>query len=353
MGDYHKALQKEMLLYAAYATHKPLQTIFLGGGTPSTYPPELLLDTFGILNTTFTIARDAEITIEVNPGTVTPEKIQAWKAAGINRLSIGVQSLNNTVLASLNRHQKAAQVLEVLEQTAQEFAVLSVDLILGLPGITSDEWQELIEQVVTWPIKHISVYFLTVHEDTPLYYGVRKKRIMLPADDVMIAQYYWTIEKLNAYGFEQYEISNFAKKGYQSRHNARYWKRMPYKGFGLGACSFDGASRFQNEKNLMRYMELVTKATTMHDLEPLNVMSETLTSEQAWLEVLMLGIRQKEGLPWSTVAEYLAPATYTHFVDKVAEFKKLGHIDENEVSFWLTLRGKAMENEIAVQLSSL
>ncbi len=350
MEQYHKALTKEIILYGEYADKVPIKTIFLGGGTPSTYPPDLLLDTFGILRNTFEFNAGCEITLEVNPGTVTPQKIQAWKDAGITRLSIGVQSLNNRVLSSLNRHQKAADVLELLCQAAPLFQALSVDLILGLPGISVAEWQELIKTVVAWPIKHISVYFLTVHEDTPLYYGVARKKIQLPTDDSMVETYHWTARVLEEHGFMQYEISNFARSGFESRHNSVYWKRLPYKGFGMGACSFDGASRFQTEKNLMSYLKIVEDAKSMQELEKLSIVSETLTENQIWLEELMLGLRQKNGISWNVIQEKLPPEKLEFFRSKIDEFVLLGYIINDQQRFWLTTLGRAVENEIVVAL---
>ncbi|MBY0110340.1 MAG: radical SAM family heme chaperone HemW [Candidatus Babeliaceae bacterium] len=350
MGQYHRALTKEIMLYGEYANKVPIKTIFFGGGTPSTYPPDLLLDTFGILKSTFELDATCEITLEVNPGTVTQEKIQAWKRAGITRLSIGVQSLNNTVLSSLNRHQKAADVIELLNQAAPHFQVLSVDLILGLPGISLSEWQELIKTAVGWPIKHISVYFLTVHEDTPLYYGVARKKIKLPTDDVMVDTYHWTAQVLEEHGFMQYEISNFARNGFESRHNSVYWKRLPYKGFGMGACSFDGTSRFQTEKNLMNYLNIVEKANSMQELEKLSIVSEMLTENQVWIEELMLGLRQKNGISWSVLHEKLSPEKLEFFKSKIDEFVGLGYIINDQQRFWLTTVGRAVENEIVVAL---
>ncbi len=350
MEQYHNALTKEIMLYGDYAQKVPIKTIFFGGGTPSTYPPKLLLDTFGILRSTFEFDPACEITLEVNPGTVTPEKIRAWKDAGITRLSIGVQSLNNDVLTSLNRHQKAADVLELLKQASPHFEVLSVDLILGLPGISFAEWQELIRTVVTWPIKHLSVYFLTVHEDTPLYYGVARKKIHLPTDDVMVDTYQWTAQVLEEHGFMQYEVSNFARTGFESRHNSIYWKRLPYKGFGMGACSFDGASRFQTEKNLMNYLKIVEQANSMQELEKLSIVAETLTENQVWIEELMLGLRQKNGIAWQVIQVKLPIEKQAFFKNKIAEFVALGYVVDDQQRFWLTTLGRAVENEIVVAL---
>lgn len=192
MDQYHNALITEIKKFGeSYESKLSLDTIYMGGGTPSTYPDHLLLDTFGILNKVFDVDAACEITIEVNPGTVRKEQIKLWREMGINRLSIGVQSIKDQVLQKLNRHQSAAQVREVLDFASEHFDNLSVDFILGLPGVSFKEWQELLQAAVKWPIKHMSVYFLMVHEDTPLYFGVKKKTISLPCDDEVVNAYYY------------------------------------------------------------------------------------------------------------------------------------------------------------------
>ena len=261
MERYHKALIKEIGAFAEqYPSKLALDTIFFGGGTPSTYPDHLLLDTFGTLKNMFIFDERSEVSVEVNPGTVRSEQLHLWKSLGINRLSIGVQGLKDSVLNSLNRKQSQKDVFWVLDQASLLFDNISVDLILGLPGVSADEWKELLAQAVTWPIKHVSIYFLTVHEETPLYFRVKKNEIALHTDEHMVELYQWTVAFLADHGFDQYEISNFAKNGFQSRHNTVYWERKPYKGVGLGACSFDGESRFQNQKNLMKYMTDIERA---------------------------------------------------------------------------------------------
>lgn len=346
MGQYHEALMKEIQYFAA-ARKQPdvIHTLFLGGGTPSTWPVPLLLDTFDKLNNVFVFAPDAEISIEVNPGTVDYQKLATWQQIGINRLSIGVQSLNDEVLKKLNRHQTAEQVVKVLDDASKLFENISVDVILGLPGVARSEWKTLIQTLVQWPIKHLSLYFLTVHEDTPLYFGIKTKKITLPADDEMVELYYWSIETLAQHGFEQYEISNFARPGYRSRHNSAYWQRVPYKGFGLGACSFDGLRRMQNEKNLMKYLAI---AGTGQSLE---IYEETLTDEQAWLEKVMLGLRQKDGISRETLTNSLAPHEQDALYRKIQALTQAGLLVQSNDTIRLSVQGLAVENEIILQIS--
>lgn len=346
MERYHNALMKEMVLFAQSQPSKhALDTIFMGGGTPSTWPDNLLLDTFGTLERVFHINEHAEISIEVNPGTVRPEQLVLWKSIGINRLSIGVQSLKDSVLNNLNRKQSSADVFWVIEQASKGFDNLSIDLILGLPGVSEQEWKDLLQQVVQWPIKHVSIYFLTVHEETPLFYRVKKNEVTLVADDAMVELYQWSVDFLAQHGLQQYEISNFAREEFQSRHNSVYWDRKPYKGIGLGACSFDGKSRFQNQKQLMKYM---------NDIEAGNDVTafcETLSDRQAFLEKVMLGLRRSSGLSMQELLHDLSDAQQQSLKETIAVLQANNFIKKQNDRVILTAAGLAVQNDIAARLS--
>lgn len=370
MPQYHAALTKEIeQYYKAAGRIGPLNTIYFGGGTPSTYPDELLLDMFGTLRRVFDFNQDTEVTIEVNPGTVRPGKLELWKSLGINRLSIGVQSLNDKALHELNRHQSARDVFALLDQAKSLFSNISVDVILGLPGVSDQEWKELLHQVVSWPITHVSMYFLTIHEDTPLYFKVKSKKVTVPCDDKMIELYYEARDIFIRNGFEHYEISSFARPGYQSRHNTTYWERVPYKAFGLGACSFDGTRRLQNEKNLMKYMHAVSQA----ELAPAQtgekcgeqsassqflsartgdctMFVEELSDQQIHMERVMLGLRRSKGVTWEIITQGLSESKRAEVRGKVEEFKNKGWMRDVDGVLTLLPAGLALENEIIVQL---
>lgn len=341
MERYHKALSAEIEQFSQETrAHAMINTIHFGGGTPSTYPPHLLRALFGMLNTQFMIDPRAEIALEINPGTVSPEKIEAWKQAGINRLSIGVQAVNDRVLQSLNRHQTSAQVFDLLRAVEPLFDNVSIDLILGLPGIDRAAWRELITQVVEWPIKHISIYFLTIHENTPLYFKVQANQVSLPTDEEVVASYEWTCDMLAKHGFEQYELSNFARAGYASQHNMAYWNRNAYKGFGIGACSFDGSCRFQNEKNIMKYMEACEQKRS-----PV-YFAEQLTEHQIWLEQIMLGLRRPQGIPLTLLGH---GKTITNR-EMVQHLMQEGYLEQRDSTIRLTRKGLSVENEILARL---
>ena len=267
-----------------------------------------------------------------------------WHKIGINRLSIGVQSLKDQILKSLNRHQTVEQVRTLLHEASQYFENLSVDFILGLPGVSDEEWKLMIEEAMGWPIKHISVYFLMVHENTPLYFKVQSKKVNLPPDDGTVDLYNWTVDYLKEHGFERYELSNFAKKGFQSRHNQAYWDRKSYRGFGLGACSFNGEIRFQNNKNLGKYIEQVA----LHEF-PIE-MSELLTVQQIAMEKIMLGLRCQQGMSVVDYVKDLDTLQQAHFFETIAELQRADLVEHVQGIVRLTPKGFALENEVAVRL---
>lgn len=346
MERYHLALTAEINKTVSTKNKGTfLDTIFFGGGTPSTYPNELLLDMFGILKENFTFNAATEISIEVNPGTVIPGQLELWKSLGINRLSIGVQSLKDNVLKSLNRHQKAEDVYKLLNEAQYHFDALSVDLILGLPGVSHEEWKDLMKKVVLWPINHVSVYFLTIHDHTPLYFKVEKKEVTLPCDDTVVSLYHWTCDILAKNGFEQYELSNFARRGYESRHNSAYWNRDTYYAFGLGACSFDGTHRFQNEKNLLKYMSNIEKGESVISF------CEKLTADQEHLEQIMLGLRQRSGLCWDKLLNPFDEKKRKKVIEIAQQLCQDAFLVERKGALLLTPAGLVVENQIIRRLS--
>ncbi len=346
MSDYQKSLLVEMYQFASESKIKnKLKTIYIGGGTPSTWPDELLIEMFETLSSLFCLDGIQEITIEANPGTVRQEQLNLWKKLGITRISVGVQSLNDDVLHKLTRYQKASDVRNFMMWAGGKFHSLSIDLILGLPEISDDEWKRQLEEIVTWPIQHISVYFLSIHEGTALYFNVKRDKVLLPTDDSTVDLYHWTIEFLKMHGFIQYEISSFSKIGYESKHNRAYWSRAYYKGFGVGAWSFDGESRFQNEKKLLTYIE------SQNNKETCLAYKETLTPENVRFEKIMLGLRSLEGFLIKDALEGLSDIKRTEFFEKVAMLNNQGFIRQVGDKIYLTTKALAIENEVAVALA--
>lgn len=346
MQLYHNALIQEINTFVKHYAYgrQRIDTLFFGGGTPSTYPNDLLLDTIGILKESFDFHEQTEVTIEVNPGTVNEGQIALWQKAGINRLSVGVQSLKDGALHNLNRLQNKHDVEHLMLYAPSYINNISVDLIMGIPDVSFAEWQEYLTKIVQWPINHVSVYFLTVHEDTKLYFNVASGKVHLPSDDFMVDCYFWTQSFLASCGFEQYELSNFAKKSFFSRHNSVYWDRKPYKAFGLGACSFDGKKRTQNEKNLMQYIQKAGSADG-----PI-VVCEPLTEQQVRLEKVMLGLRRAKGALWDDIVVDLDQNRVHLLQSQVDTLVNEGLMTCDKRVLRLTQKGLVVENQIIVRL---
>jgi oxygen-independent coproporphyrinogen-3 oxidase len=346
MGSYHEALKRELCFFAQ--NKHSLETVYIGGGTPSTYPVDKLLDMFGILNNVCSLDSQTEITLEVNPGTVDQEKIETWKQVGINRLSIGVQSLNDQVLAKLNRHQSADQVVTLLNNVCDVFDSVSVDLIVGLPGVDFKMWQDTVKRLLQWPLKHISMYFLTVHQGTPLYQGIEAGRFSMTPDQDVVQQYKWACKYLSDAGFWQYEVSSFAKIGFRARHNSMYWQRKPFKGIGVGAFSFDGKRRIQNCKSIIKYLD--SFESSLIDIEEF---CEELTPEQVWLERILLGIRCADGIDLAQILTDLTPDSGCNLLDFIAECRSKNFFVPHTDKLILSAEGAALENEILERINKL
>jgi len=347
MERYTKALCTEIELFKKELTSKPsIKTVFIGGGTPSTWPNDLLLDTSGKLKDVFTCNKMEEITIEINPGTVQIQQLPLWKQIGINRLSIGVQCLNDNILRKLNRHHTKKDVYFLMEHACKEFNNISIDLILGLPFVDEIMWKELVREVVTWPIQHISIYTLAVHKPTKLFFDIQSGSIKIPDDDVVADLYEWSVNFLNDNGFDQYEVSNFARSGYESKHNMAYWNRLTYKGFGLGACSFDGKMRTQNQKSLLQYLTLLEAHESVIDFK------EELTQEQESLELIMLGLRTIKGVSYGDLVGDGSEKERSRRDKYIMWLKTNNLMYESEGQLILTTKGMVVEDEIVATFFS-
>jgi len=319
-----------------------LETLYFGGGTPSTYPLNLLLDTFAILRNEFSFSDNPEITLEVNPGTVTENHLKIWQEIGINRVSIGVQSFNEKALTDVNRHQKVKDVIWLLSTIFSYIKNVSVDIILGLPGVSKDDWQSMLKKLVSFPITHISMYILEIHDTTQLFYKLQKKELHLPHEEETIELFYWSCNFLKEAGFNQYEISNFSRNNYYSRHNTAYWEQQPFKGFGLGAWSFDGKQRLGNEKNLMLYIK---KASEQKDVE---IETEVISSTQRRTETIMLGLRRACGVAYQLIVAGNEEERKKEKVEKlIQEGFMVKTADERLI---LTARGLIVENRIVSEI---
>ncbi|MFH1832285.1 MAG: radical SAM family heme chaperone HemW [bacterium] len=346
---YHEALLDEIEHWAqeqqkAGIAHAP-STIYIGGGTPSLYPLPIIKELFKTLQSYFKLENTHEITIEANPADITEEKLATWRELGINRLSMGVQILDDNILANLNRFQLTQNVYNAFKLIPKYFKNISIDLILGLPGTTDQIWDYTIKQALNWPITHISLYLLTIHEQTPLYFDIQQKKVVLPDEDKIIDTLEQTHEILENHGLKQYEISNYARPGYESVHNQGYWNRQAYKGFGLGASSFRGNTRTINEKNLDKYIK-----TIENNLFDLFSYTENLTQEQEKIEIIMLGLRRTSGIGLHDVVYLLNESEKKRFFENIEILKSQAHIKESNGRISLTPKGMLLENEVLARL---
>ena len=270
---------------------EPIHTIYIGGGTPSTLDTTALARILQAILGTCTDHRPHEITIEANPGDITLEKAQAWRAMGINRLSMGVQSFHDHLLQLIGRRHNANQAIQAVQLAqAAGFDNISIDLMYALPDQTMQMWQQDVQQALSLGVQHISTYGLIYEEGTVLTTLLEHGQIEAVDEDTEMRMYDYLVEELTANGFLHYEVSNFAFPNRHSRHNSSYWNDTPYIGLGAGAHSYDGQQRQWNISDLDIYIE----RALAHDLQP---EIETLTPEQKHTERIMLGLRTCQGVP--------------------------------------------------------
>jgi oxygen-independent coproporphyrinogen-3 oxidase len=300
MARFLPALGREIALYgqAPWAPTRRLDTVFLGGGTPSLASPAEVAGVLDALRVAFRIEEGAEITVECNPESVTGDRLRGYREAGVTRLSLGVQSLDDALLRTLDRAHSAAEALRAFEAARQAgFDNVSVDLIYGLPGLDRPGWERTVRGVLDWEPEHLSAYALALDEGS-LW---RARGVTgLPDEDAVAAQYWTVAERAAAAGLGHYEISNYGRPGRAAAHNLRYWRRQEYLGLGPGAAGFLGDVRYVNVKPVDRYATLLERGQAPVDAR------ERLTPRQELGERLILGLRLAEGIPAEWLAERVA-----------------------------------------------
>jgi oxygen-independent coproporphyrinogen-3 oxidase len=282
---------------------KVISTVFFGGGTPSLLEPRHVSHILNTARSCFAFAKDAEITMEANPESITLDKAKGWKEAGINRLSIGLQAFDNRLLRAMDRLHTVEEFLAAYRAARTAgFDNVNVDLIYGFPSQTLADWQETLQQTVNIKPEHLSLYALKVEEHTPF-----RTRGVTVDDDLQADMYEWAREFLKENEYPQYEISNFAKEGYACRHNLIYWRQEDYLGLGVGAVGCVNGERWENHKNLLDYRRDISAGKLPR------ASRETLRPETRLFERLMLGLRLREGLLWDeTNPSWLSSRTTLH-----------------------------------------
>ncbi|MSC86368.1 oxygen-independent coproporphyrinogen III oxidase [Eubacterium sp. am_0171] len=356
--EYVNALLCEIQGYEAYHESYQVTTIFMGGGTPSLLTGDQVIVIFDALHQSFQIAENAEVTIEANPGTVTKEKLKAWKAAGINRLSIGLQSADNEELKMLGRIHTWEEFLTTYDLARKQgFDNINIDLISAIPGQTEASWKKTLTKAARLDTEHISAYSLMIEEGTPFYerYGenagqglteshaAENTAPLLPDEDAERKIYEMTAEILSEYGYQRYEISNYAKEGYACRHNMGYWERKEYLGIGLGASSLIGRSRYHNTGNIRSYIQKVQeKADIKEDVEQLSVKDEIE-------EFMFLGLRKTKGISISGFEELYRQSIFDVYGTQMKKLMDGGLLEMSEDRIRLTEKGIDVSNLVFLE----
>ena len=321
--QYAKRLMEDIDCMGKEYGDIPVDTIFIGGGTPSVPESRLIVDLMEHVNRAFQISDGAEISMEANPGTVTREELKEYRRAGINRISFGLQSANDRELKLLGRIHTWAEFLESFALAREcGFTNLNIDLMSALPGQTCKSWKDTLKRVTDLEPEHISAYSLIIEEGTPFgeKYGSEEGRKLLPDEDSEREMYHETKRFLRECGYERYEISNYAKPGRECRHNIGYWTGVPYLGLGLGASSYMNGSRFAVSSDMQQYLE--EKPGTFTDVEK-------LTKKDMEEEFFYVGLRMTAGVSLSeferrfgVTAKEVYPGLMETFVEeKAAEFR--------------------------------
>jgi len=322
---------------------EPLDTVYFGGGTPTVLGAETLLRLLDALKSRIGISRDAEVTIEANPDTVSAGLLAALRQTGFNRLSIGVQSFDDNLLAVLGRtHDSCSAVRAVRLAGDCGFDNISIDLMYALPTQTLDAWQSDLERALQVEPKHISLYELSIEEGTPFAKLYAENGLDLPSEDDRIEMYFMARRMLERSGYEHYEISNFAIEGYRSRHNQVYWRNEAYYGFGAGASSYIEGVRSTNESDICGYISLISSG------EKSVAYSEKLGVKDALGETLMLGLRMLDGVNFGYLNERFGLDVEMHYSREISDLIGRELIELSNGCMKLTESGLLLANEVAL-----
>lgn len=333
---YIEALLKEIRA-AEHTEDYEIVSVFIGGGTPSALKAEAIASIMRTLQEKFFFCEDAEVTIEANPGTVDPEKLTIYRNVGINRLSLGLQSTDAEELKLLGRIHSYEEFLKSYEWAREAgFSNINIDLMFAIPGQTGEAWRQHLYQVAELNPEHISAYSLIIEEGTPF----AEQNLDLPDEDTEYQMYEDTAEILERYGYRQYEISNYAKQGYMCRHNAGYWQRLEYLGFGLGASSLYGGMRFSNTHQMQEYLKKSRSPDQIR--KDVTVLSRNEQIE----EFMFLGLRMTDGISEKKFEENFNVRLMDIYGDILQKYEETGFMEHIETKWRLTRKGIHVSNHI-------
>ncbi len=333
------ALLSETEFRRDYLAGETVETIYFGGGTPSLLETGEIKQLIRQFQLHFIVDKNAEITLETNPDDINEEKLAGWKEAGVNRLSIGVQSFFDEDLKWMNRAHDGSQAVGSLQSAVRYFDNITIDLIYGTPGLTNEKWKQNVDTVIALNIPHLSCYALTVEPKTPLQKMIEQHKTENVNPDKQSEQFLLLMQWLRDAGYEHYEISNFAKPGWRSRHNSSYWQGKKYLGIGPSAHSFDGSSRQWNVSNNTRYIESISKKIIPFE-------KEELSPVQQLNEYIMTSLRTMEGLNLQKVDETSAK----QLLSNSKKYIDSGLMKRENDLLILTREGKLLADGIAADL---
>ncbi len=322
-----------------------IKSIYFGGGTPSLINSDHIEKILNHISRHARIVPNAEITLEANPEDITPGNLQAWKSAGVNRLSIGIQSFDDQILKLLHRNHDASKALKSIEQARKSgFYNLNIDLIFGIPGLNIQTWEKQLNLFLKLDIPHLSAYALSIENKTLLQYQIRKNILKMTPDECYEKQFYLTRQMLLASGYEHYEISNYAKPGFHAQHNSAYWQGEAYIGFGPAAHSFDGnRTRSFNPPNIHAYMK------AMEENRPFQ-QKEILTDKDLYNEFVLTRLRHLEsGITEMEVAKRF-PAFFDHFIRQAKKMQAQGKMQKQKDRWYLTEAALFISDNVIAEL---
>ncbi len=315
-----------------------VDAIYFGGGTPSLLNEKQVEKILYTIHEKFPVETNAEITMEMNPATVSLETLRDYRFLGINRASFGVQTFDDVALKVLARGHNSKDARETFRLLREaDFDNISFDLIAGLPGQSLADWERNLDEAVWLAPEHLSLYLLEIHEGTPLAEQVRSKRQPQPDEDVAAQMYELMIERLAAAGYRQYEISNFSRPGFESCHNSKYWRLDPVYGFGVSAHSFDGRHRYANERDTAKYVSLIESGGSAE------VYREKIDQAS---EAIFLGLRMNAGIDFAAYEERFGMPLQSRFGEDLSRLEDLDLIEIGRDSLRLTGKGMLFSNEV-------
>ena len=352
---YVRALLSEIELMGTMARlpdgeARRVRTIFFGGGTPSLLSVEQITRILAACRASFAVDREAEITLEANPGTLSLAQLRGLRASGINRLSLGGQSFDADLLKTLGRIHSPAEIVQAVEYARDAgFRSINVDFMFGLPGQSMRHWQETLAQAMTLHPEHLSLYSLIIEEGTPFHTWTREGRITPGDEDLCADMYEYADALLLEHGYMNYEISNWALPGHASRHNLTYWQNLPYLGMGAGAYSFFAGRRFSDVRDPHQYVRLLKAGQRPEDAETI----ETVGRKQEMAETAFLALRTAPGLHLPTFEQRFGIPFAQFAGNRLHAVEDAGLLElDGEAGGWLRLskRGRLLGNEVFMRL---